>query len=34
MSSYLILRIEVFGEGTGNPLQYPCLENLKDGEAW
>ena len=22
------------GEGNGNPLQYPCLENLIDGEAW
>ena len=22
------------GEGNGNPLQYPCLENLIDREAW
>ena len=22
------------GEGTGNPLQYSCLENPIDGEAW
>ena len=22
------------GEGNGNPLQYPCLENLKDRGAW
>ena len=22
------------GEGNGNPLQYSCLENLKDGGAW
>ena len=22
------------GEGNGNPLQYSCLENLMDGEAW
>ena len=22
------------GEGNGNPLQYPCLENLMDGGAW
>ena len=22
------------GEGHGNPLQYPCLENLIDREAW
>ena len=24
----------VFGEGNGNPLQYPCLENPIDGGAW
>ena len=22
------------GEGNGNPLQYTCLENPMDGEAW
>ena len=22
------------GEGNGNPLQYSCLENRMDGEAW
>ena len=22
------------GEGNGNPLQYPCLENTMDGGAW
>ena len=22
------------GEGNGNPLQYPCLENLMDRQAW
>ena len=22
------------GEGNGNPLQYSCLENLKNGGAW
>ena len=22
------------GEGNGTPLQYPCLENPMDGEAW
>ena len=22
------------GEGNGNPLQFSCLENLMDGEAW
>ena len=24
----------IFGEGNGTPLQYPCLENPMDGEAW
>ena len=24
----------MFGEGNGNPLQYPCLENPMDGGAW
>ena len=22
------------GEGNGSPLQYSCLENLRDGGAW
>ena len=22
------------GKGDGNPLQYSCLENSMDGEAW
>ena len=22
------------GEGNGNPLQYSCLDNPRDGEAW
>ena len=22
------------GRGNGNPLQYSCLKNLMDGEAW
>ena len=22
------------GEGNGNPLQYPCLEDPMDGEVW
>ena len=22
------------GEGNGNPLQYPCLEDSTDGGAW
>ena len=24
----------VLGEGNGTPLQYSCLENPMDGEAW
>ena len=24
----------IFGEGNGNPLQYSCLENPVDREAW
>ena len=24
----------LFGEGSGNPLQYSCLENPMDGGAW
>ena len=23
-----------WGNGNGNPLQYSCLENPRDGEAW
>ena len=23
-----------YGEGNGNPLQYSCLENPRDGGAW
>ena len=26
--------MDIAGEGNGNPLQYPCLENPLDGEAW
>ena len=26
--------LSCFGEGNGNPLQYSCLENPKDGGAW
>ena len=25
---------ETIGEGSGTPLQYSCLENPMDGEAW
>ena len=26
--------LHIMGEGNGTPLQYSCLENLKDGGAW
>ena len=29
-----ILIYMCFGEGNGTPLQYSCLENPMDGEAW
>ena len=32
--SALPLPFPVLGEGGGNPLQYSCLENLKDKGAW
>ena len=28
------LKFNIYGEGNGNPLQYSCLENPMDGEAW
>ena len=36
-SSFLlgdILELWIIGEGNGNPLQYSCLENPRDGGAW
>ena len=27
-------QLYLFGEGNGNPLQYPCLENLMERGAW
>ena len=26
--------LSCIGEGNGNPLQYSCLEDLRDGGAW
>ena len=26
--------LSCIGEGNGNPLQYSCLENHRDGGAW
>ena len=31
---YLLNTQYVTGEGNGNPLQYSCLENPRDGGAW
>ena len=37
-AGYAVANIECLsfesGEGNGNPLQYSCLENLRDGGAW
>ena len=30
----LSLSLSCIGEGNGNPLQCPCLENPRDGGAW
>ena len=30
----ITLLTKVHLEGNGNPLQYSCLENPMDGEAW
>ena len=29
----VVKRMNISGEGNGNPLQYSCLENLMDGGA-
>ena len=31
---YLSILSPILGEGNGNPLQYPCLENFVDRGAW
>ena len=31
---YFHFSLSRVGEGNGNPLQYSCLENPRDGEAW
>ena len=31
---FQVLTVMVLGEGNGNPLQYSCLENPRDGGAW
>ena len=30
----IYIYIYVYREGNGNPLQYSCLENPRDGGAW
>ena len=30
----MVALTETTGEGNGTPLQYSCLENSMDGEAW
>jgi len=29
-----MIHLPYIGEGNGNPLQYPCLENHRDCGAW
>ena len=31
---YFLKEVMLFGEGNGTPLQYSCLENPIEGEAW
>ena len=33
-SHFCAIEIILCGEGNGTPLQYSCLANLMDGEAW
>ena len=32
--AFIFLGSKITAEGNGNPLQYSCLENPMDGEAW
>ena len=34
MSVFNVIATHYTGEGDGTPLQYSCLENPMDGEAW
>ena len=34
MPSHFHFLLSCIGEGNGNPLQYSCLENPRDGGAW
>ena len=31
---YSAYKLNKHGEGNGNPLQYSCLENFRDGQTW
>ena len=31
---HFLFSLSCIGEGNGNPLQYSCLENPRDGGAW
>ena len=31
---HFLFSLSSIGEGNGNPLQYSCLENPRDGGAW
>ena len=31
---HFLFSLSCTGEGIGNPLQYACLENPRDGGAW
>ena len=34
MHAFRLRYASIPGEGNGNPLQYSCLENPRDGGAW
>ena len=31
---HFLFSLSCIGEGNGNPFQFSCLENPRDGEAW
>ena len=34
LHDFIYLMLKTSGAGTGNPLQYSCLENFMDRGAW
>ena len=34
VTTYICSPMIIWGEGSGTPLQYSCLENPRDGGAW